>query len=313
MNIFDLLIVQPIFNLLMALYSIVPGGDIGVTIVLFTIIMRTALYPLTKQQLHQTRIMRSLQPQLRKIKKAAKGNRQTEALYMMDLYKRHGISPFRPLKLLLIQLPIFLGLFFAIRILTAEKDKIASFTYDALEGIGNIASIIANPDSLNKLAFGFIDITHTPFSNGGLDIWLFILVILAGVTQYIMVKQTTPSDGKDKSFRKILKDAANGKEADQAEINAVAMNKMIKIMPIMISVVMLTLPGAIVLYYTISNVVATLQQRHILKQDFEEMDDLADEVIAQKKDVKKTTKTREKKAKEANITRIVAKDKRKGK
>lgn len=69
MNIFDVLIVQPIFNLLMALYAIVPGSDFGVSIIIFTILLRFAMYPLIKKQLHQVKAMRRLQPELERIKK----------------------------------------------------------------------------------------------------------------------------------------------------------------------------------------------------------------------------------------------------
>ena len=62
MNIFDLLIVQPIFNLLIGLYSIIPGGDFGVSLIIFTVLVRFALYPLIKKQLHQTQAMKKLQP-----------------------------------------------------------------------------------------------------------------------------------------------------------------------------------------------------------------------------------------------------------
>lgn len=52
---FDTLIVHPIFNALMLLYSIIPGGDFGIAIILFTIIVRTLMYPLVRSQLHQTK------------------------------------------------------------------------------------------------------------------------------------------------------------------------------------------------------------------------------------------------------------------
>ena len=58
MNIFETIIVQPIFNLLMGLYSII--GDFGVAIIIFTIIIRFALWPLVVRQLHQVKAMRKL-------------------------------------------------------------------------------------------------------------------------------------------------------------------------------------------------------------------------------------------------------------
>jgi YidC/Oxa1 family membrane protein insertase len=71
-NIFELVVVQPIFNLLIGLYSIVPGADFGIAIIIFTIIVRFAIYPLTRSMLHQSRAMQKLQPELAKIKKNAK-------------------------------------------------------------------------------------------------------------------------------------------------------------------------------------------------------------------------------------------------
>ena len=62
MNIFDVLIVQPIFNLLVAIYSVMPGGDFGVSLVIFTIIVRFLMWPLLKKQLHQVKAMRSSSP-----------------------------------------------------------------------------------------------------------------------------------------------------------------------------------------------------------------------------------------------------------
>lgn len=111
MNIFELFIVQPIFNLLLFIYSIVPFADFGVAIIIFTIIIRFALWPLVVKQLHQVKAMRKLQPELARIKKAAKGNRQLEGMQMLELYKKHEVKPFRSILILLIQLPIFIALF----------------------------------------------------------------------------------------------------------------------------------------------------------------------------------------------------------
>src|SRR6478672_12898291 len=114
----------------MGLYAVVPGRDFGIAIILFTVIVRFALYPLTRSMLHQTKAMRKLQPELAKIKKQTKGNRQAESLAMMELYKKHGVSPFRSIGILLIQLPIFIALYQVIQIFTQRRDEIAKFTYD---------------------------------------------------------------------------------------------------------------------------------------------------------------------------------------
>lgn len=310
MNIFELIIIQPIFNVLMLIYSLIPGGDIGLTIILFTIVVRILLYPLVKKQLHHTKAMRKLQPELAKIKKESKGDRQAEALKMMELYKRHEISPFRSIGILFIQLPIFIGLFYAIRIMTIERGSIAKYMYDTFEQIGPIKQLIENPDSINHVMLGFIDLSKHAISDAGVDIALIALAILSAVTQYIMSKQTMPQQASKKTMRQIMAEAADGKQADQTEMNAIVMQNMMKFMPVMMFMIMINLPGALALYYTISNLIAVAQQAHLLKEDREELENIADETVvpAAKKSTSKNTKQREKQAKEAHITRITAHD-----
>lgn len=192
MNIFDLLIVQPIFNLLIGLYSIIPGGDFGISLIIFTVLVRFALYPLIKKQLHQTQAMKKLQPELARIKKASKGNKQAESMQMLELYKKHGVNPFRSIGILLIQLPIFIALYHVIQIFTMHRDQIAKYTYDFMENIGPIKHLIEHPDQFNEKLLGFVDLTKAAFTNSGVDFFLILLAVVAAVTQYIMSKQTMP-------------------------------------------------------------------------------------------------------------------------
>jgi YidC/Oxa1 family membrane protein insertase len=310
---FETLIVQPIFNALMLLYSIIPGGDFGVAIILFTIIIRFVMYPLVRSQLHQTKLMRKMQPELAKIKKAANGNKQLEAMQQMELYKKFGIKPFRSILILLIQLPIFIALYQVIQIITMHRDQVARYMYAPLENIPAIQSVIENPDNFNHTMLGFIDLTKTTFSNGTIDFALLALAIISAVTQYIMSKQTMPTNNSPKKFRDIMKEAAEGKQSDPADMTNAMTGSMLKFMPIMMFFIMVGLPGALALYYTASNLVATAQQHYLLNKDTEEMDKLADEVIEAEASAKskKSAKIRAKQANEGHITRITAKDTRK--
>lgn len=310
MNIFELLIVQPLFNLLIGLYSIVPGGDFGVSIILFTILLRIVMYPLVKKQLRQTKLMRKLQPELAEIKKQTKGNRQMQGIMMMELYKRHGVSPFQSIGLLLIQLPIFIALYIVITVFTWNLDEVSRWTYGFLENIPSIKHIIDNPGAFNETFLGFIDLTDHAISADGINIILVGLAILAAVGQFIQSKQTMPQASNSKRLRDILKDASSGKEADQSEINTAIMNKMIYFLPFIMLIIMLTLPGAIALYYAATTAVAVIQQHFILRQDEEELEDIAAHPAASTKTNTPSAKARAKSAKEANVTRIVAKGSR---
>lgn len=262
----------------MALYTVIPGKDFGVAVIIFTIIIRLVMWPLVVKQLHQVKAMRKLQPELKKLKKQAKGNKQVEGMMMLELYKKHNVNPFRSIFILIIQLPIFIGLYHVIQIFTGHRDELGKFTYSFLESWQPIRFLIENPDSFNEMFLGFIDLTKHAIGGGPVTgTFLFIIAIIAGVLQYISTKQTMPQQAGSKGLRQIMSEAAEGKEADQAEMNAVVMQKMAKFIPIFMVFVMINLPGALALYYAVSTFVAVGQQHLLLRHDEEDLEEIADD------------------------------------
>lgn len=309
---FDTLIVQPIFNILVLIYSIVPGADFGIALIIFTIFVRFLMYPLVKKQLHQSRAMQKMQPALKKIQAQFKDDKQAQGVAMMELYKKHNISPWRSIVILFIQIPIFLALFTVIQIFSQHRDQIGKWTYDFLENLPAIHSIIQNPSNFNHTAFGFIDLTKTSVNAGQIYWPLMVVAVIGAATQYIMSKQIMPknSQTQKRSFKQIMEDAASGKQQDQSDVNQMVSNNMMKFMPIMMFFIMISLPGALALYYVISNLVAVAQQGYILKGDEEELEEIAEEPAVGLTGVKNqmSAEKRVKEAKEAHVTRIVAKD-----
>lgn len=308
MNIFELFIVQPIFNFLLWLYTTI--GDFGVAIIIFTIVIRFAMWPLVVRQLHQVKAMRKLQPELAEIRKKAKGNKQLEGMQMLELYKKHGVKPFRSILMLLIQLPIFIALFQVIQIFTSHREKIELFTYGFMRNIESVKELIANPETFHEYFLNIIDLSTHAITDNGVNIFLLLLAVLAAVTQFVISKQTNPQPST-KRLRDVLAEAGAGKEPDQAELNAVMMGKMVKILPVIMFFIMMGLPGAIGLYYVTSNTFAIIQQHFILKRDQEEMQEIAEAMI-KREGKKATAKARARQARKAetvpNITRIQAKD-----
>jgi YidC/Oxa1 family membrane protein insertase len=295
----------------------VPFADFGIAIIIFTIIVRFAMWPLVVKQLHQVKAMRKLQPELARIKKATKGNKQLESMQMLELYKKHEVKPFRSILILLIQLPIFIALFQVIKIFTTHIQDVEKFTYGFMKVFPPVQQLLANPGSFSPKFLGIIDLTQHAFPFvGWSSVFLIILAGVAAYTQYIISKQTSPTT-TTKRLRDVLSEAGEGKEPDQAELNAVVMSKMMKFLPIMMFFIMLSLPGALALYYVTSNLFAAIQQHYLLKRDAEEMDKMADQQI-KKNGRKATAKARAREAREAkvtsskknevNVTRISAKD-----
>jgi len=286
MNIFELLFTQPIFNLLLFLYGIIPGGDLGVAVIIFTIIIRLLMWPLVKKQLHQSKLIRDLQPQLAIIRKKAKGNKQLEAQMSIELYKERGINPLAPFGLILLQLPIFLALFSAINIIANDRGQITRFAYDFMDGIPGLRDVLANPMTFNETFLGVIDLTKSAINSTG---WsaalLFVVAIITAIVQYYQSKQLTPQPKDRKRLRDLLRDQAAGKNVDQAEVMAATTGRILFLIPVLMFFGSIWIAGALALYLLASTVTGYIQQQFVLGKDTEELEDAADE--ASQKPLKK--------------------------
>jgi YidC/Oxa1 family membrane protein insertase len=297
MSFFDLILIQPIFNVLVTIYSLIPGHDFGVALIVFTVLIRFAMWPMVKKQLHQTKVMRQIQPELAKIKQRAKGDKQVEAQLMMELYRERGVNPFSSIGLLLVQLPVFIALFAVVRLITEGGTTFAKYTYDFLEQLPGIPEAIAG--HFNHMLVGLIDLTQHATAPGSETYWpLLIMAIIAGGLQFIQSKQLLPQPKEKRRLRDMLKDQAAGKQVDQAEMSAMMTGKMVWLFPILTFMVSIYLAGALVLYLLTTSVVAVIQQNTVLKKDETELEKLSEK-----------TKTKVTRAKEAEV---VAAPKKKG-
>lgn len=306
MSFFDEFIVRPILNLLMAIYSLIP--DFGISIIVFTILVRLLLWPLIKKQLHQAKAMRKMQPELAKIKKQYTKNPQMRNLAMMELYKKHNISAFGSIGILIIQLPILIAMYRVVQIFVSSRADLGKYVYDFVKNLPVANNLVNNPDQFNQNFLGVIDLTQHAVSKDGVVIGLLILAGVAAYLQYLTSKQLSPQSDSKRKLRDILAEAGGGKEADQSEVNAIMTRKMMKFMPLMMFMVTIYLPAALALYLATASAVGYLQNHIILKQDSLEMEEVANKKTASQKSIASAkTKKRAKQATEARITRIKAK------
>jgi membrane protein insertase, yidC/oxa1 family len=306
MSFFDEFIVRPIFNLLMAIYSLIP--DFGVSIIIFTILVRLLLWPLIKKQLHQAKAMRKMQPELAKIKKQYAKNPQMRNLAMMELYKKHNVSMFGSLGIMVIQLPILIAMYRVVQIFVSNRSDLGKYVYDFVKNLPVANNLVNNPDQFNQNFLGIIDLTQHAISKNGVIIGLLVLAGVAAYLQYLTSKQLSPQSDNTRKLRDVLAEAGDGKEADQSEVNAIMTRKMMKFMPVMMFFVIVYLPAALALYLATASAVGYLQNYIILRQDSLEMQAIANEKTATRKSAASAkTKKRAKQAAEARITRIKAK------
>ncbi len=274
---FTTLIVQPIFNLLVLVYALLPGHNFGLALIIFTIIIRLLLWPLLKRQLHQAKAMRKLQPELKKIKQLTKGNKQKESAMLMELYKERGINPFGTFPILILQLVILIGLYSGLRRVIANPHQLISFAYPSLQHLSWMQTLAHNIHRFDNTLFGVVNLSRAALNHGG-GVYLPALIIVLGsaMAQYFQGKQLLPTSSDQRGLRAILKDAGSGKQADQSEVNAAVGRSTRYLLPVMIFLFTVNLASALSLYWLTGGIVAFIQQSIVLREDESEMETLAD-------------------------------------
>ena len=312
-----LVVIRPITNILFVIYNLI--GDFGTAIILFTVLVKAAMWPMVKKQHYQTKLMKKLQPQLAEIKKNCNGNTQLESMQTMELYKKYNVKPLGSLLTILIQLPIFIALFSAIRSIatpTLEKN-LGNYSYSFVQYEGSRISEVADLQApyLADLAndsipaeekatydfhprlFGLLNLEVAPnqlgtiisnlkesglsslIRNPSISIIFVFLCAVAASTCQFLITKRSSPSDKKSSFKELLARTKAGEEVPQSEINAMSTGAMTKFMPIWMFIIMFNLSGALVFYYLLSNLVSLFQQKVVFKMAEDKMDSLADKAI----------------------------------
>ena len=235
MGIYNALIFQPILNLLIWLYNVIPGNDLGLAIIVLTLIVKVILYPFSKAQIKQQRSLQELQPKMDEIRVRLKDDKEGQAKELMELYRKEKVNPAASCLPLLIQLPIFIGLLGALR---------ASLSAHTLT---MLYPFVANPGIVNTMFLGFVNLSKPNY----------VLAVIAGAVQFWQSWQMlrrpallTPPPAE-----------VAGTKAAEDESVAIMMNKqMMYIMPVVTVFIGFTLPGGLALYWIIMSLLTVAQQ-----------------------------------------------------
>lgn len=307
---FEVLLIKPIFNLLVLIYALLPGHNFGLAIILFTLVVRLLMWPLVKKQLRQTKVMRSMQADLKRIKQAAKGNRQQESLMTMALYKEKGVSPFSTIGTMIIQIIVVIALYSGLKRLVDNPQAIIDHSYSWVRDLSWLQHLSENISQFSKdnNLFGVVDLSRAALPKGGGIYWpAMVLVAGSALSQYFLSKQLMPTEKDSRGLRQILREAGQGQKADASETNAAVGRSMRYLIPGMIFLFTVGLPAALSLYWVVGGIIAYIQQAAVLNQDETELEAIANkparpqviegEVIAAKPKTKKkaTSKTKRRK------------------
>lgn len=185
--IFNTFIYEPLYNILILLYNIVPGSDFGVSIILMTILLRIFLIPLYQKQIESQKKMQELQPKIKTIQEKTKNNKEEQTKQLMELYQKSKTNPFSGCFPLIIQLIFFIAIY---RVLINISNNGLAADPSLLY------SFISDQGKINQFFIHIIDLTRPSVA----------IAILAAIAQYFQTKTLmaqqpqipakTESDGK---------------------------------------------------------------------------------------------------------------------
>ncbi|MDP2704584.1 MAG: YidC/Oxa1 family membrane protein insertase [bacterium] len=151
---------QPILGALVFIYNSLAFGDLGLAIIILTIVIRIVLFPLLYKGAKQQALMQKIQPKLKEIQEKHKDNKERQAMELMALYKKHKINPFSSILSLFIQIPILIAIY---QVLLKEA---GGAIFD------------------NFLFLGFINLREINL----------VIAVIAAVFQYIQIKMSMPKN-----------------------------------------------------------------------------------------------------------------------
>lgn len=231
--IFQTVLYQPLYNLLIGLVAVMPGHDMGLAIVVITIIIRIVLHPFSVSMFRSQRAMQRLQPKIRELQAEHKENKQEMSAALMKLYRDEKVSPWSSCLPLILQLPILLALYY---VLDAGLKEV---------NVGLLYSFVARPESISPIAFGFLHLNERNI----------ILAVAAGVAQFFQTKML-----------QVPPPAVDSAGAQDEKTMSMVNKQMLYFMPILTIIIGLRFPAGLTLYWFLTTLLTIFQQWYIFRQ-----------------------------------------------
>lgn len=250
-NIFQVLLVQPILNIMVAVYDLLTylhiSYALGFSIIALTIIIRLILYPLTTSQLRTSKKMQELTPHINRLKTQHKSDAKRLQAETMALYKEHGVNPAAGCLPVVIQLPVIWALYYVLRnAIVFKLSDINKLVYTPSLKLHHLWSTDFFGLSLTQLPSHLI--AHT----GPL---ILLIPVLTGVLQFIQTKMMLP--------QKPAQTIAPAEKSTQDDFTAAFQSQSLFIFPIMIAFFSYSFPVGLSLYWNTLTFFGIIQQYHV--------------------------------------------------
>lgn len=234
-QIFTSIFYQPILNLLFLIYNYVPGHDLGLAIIILTIIIKLILWPFSQQSIKSQKALQEVQPKIDEIKKKFANNKEKMARATLEIYRENKVNPFSSCLPLLIQLPFFFAVFQVFRDFATNG-----------QALSLIYGFVPRPEVINN--FGFFGLVDLAKPNA-------VLAVLAGLAQFWQAKMTLAK-----------KPDVKAPESQDENVAAMVNKQMLYMMPALTVIIGFTLPGGLSLYWLTITLLTGLQQVIVFKK-----------------------------------------------
>ena len=231
---FETYLVQPIYNVFVALVGVVPHGDAGLAIIALTIIMRLVLYPVFTASIRTQMGMTAMQSDVELIKEKHKDDKEALAREQVALFKKHKVNPLAGFGALFIQLAVIIALYYAL-----FREGFPEINTHLLY------AFVSAPAAVSTSFFGIVNLL-TPHH--------IVLAIVVGASQYWAIYLTlgrTPITQKD---------------PDKAAVARMQQNMMLYFMPAVMAITSYYFAAAVGVYFVASNLFSVGQEWIIRNQ-----------------------------------------------
>jgi YidC/Oxa1 family membrane protein insertase len=225
---FNEFLYKPLFNILIFLYQYFSFHDLGISIILLTILIRLILFPLFYKSAKDQIIIQRLVPKIKKIQGDYKNNKEEQAKALLNLYREHNINPFSGFFLLLLQLPILIALY-----------QVFFYGLSSNSNLSLIYSFLKKPDFLNYYFLGLLDLSKNNI----------ILTFSAAMAQFFQGKL---------ALVKIKHIDNNDKE--NLMPTEIMGRQMVYLGPIIAFLFLVNMPSALALYWLTTSLFSIIQQ-----------------------------------------------------
>ena len=211
--------------------------DLGVVIILLTLLMKFLLMPFTKHSIKAQKKMQEIQPELKKIQEKYKHDRQLQGRKVMEFYKEKGVNPAGGCLPMIVQL-IFLIALYRVFMLGLDPNASGDLLY----------SFVKNPGHLNMIAFGFLDLSKPN---------IFLAIVTAIVQYYqgkMMVEkhQLTEKKSDDK---------------DKPDFSAMMQQQMVYMGPLLTLFIGMKFAAGLILYWLVTTIFMIIQQWFVMREE----------------------------------------------